>query len=99
MMKPKNPLSDPLKAVLIYSISLALFVTAAGCGKEEKKTPPPMPVTVAPVESETVPIYLDYVGTTDSIQTVDINARVEGFLQKGPSKTGRTSRKGSSYSS
>ncbi|MCA9810049.1 MAG: efflux RND transporter periplasmic adaptor subunit [Candidatus Dadabacteria bacterium] len=82
MMKPKNPLSDPLKAVLIYSISLALFVTAAGCGKEEKKTPPPMPVTVAPVESETVPIYLDYVGTTDSIQTVDINARVEGFLIK-----------------
>ena len=41
-----------------------------------------MPVTVAPVESETVPIYLDYVGTTDSIQTVDINARVEGFLIK-----------------
>ena len=82
MMKRKNPLSDPLKAVLIYSISIALFATAAGCGKEEKKTPPPMPVTVAPVESETVPIYLDYVGTTDSIQTVDINARVEGFLIK-----------------
>ena len=82
MMKRKNPLSDPLKAVLIYSISLALFVMAAGCGKEEKKSSPPMPVTVAPVESETVPIYLDYVGTTDSIQMVDINARVEGFLIK-----------------
>ena len=82
MIKRKNPLSDPLKSVLIYSFSLALFVAAAGCGKDEKKSPPPMPVTVAPVESKTVPIYLDYVGTTDSIQTVDINARVEGFLIK-----------------
>lgn len=82
MIKRKKLFSDPLRAVLIYSFSLALFVTAGGCGKEEKKTPPPMPVTVAPVESETVPIYLDYVGTTDSIQTVDINARVEGFLIK-----------------
>lgn len=82
MIKRTNPLSGPFRAVLIYSFSLALFVSAAGCGKEEKKAPPPMPVTVAPVESETVPIYLDYVGTTDSIQTVDINARVEGFLIK-----------------
>ncbi len=83
MIKRTNPLSGPFRTALIYSFSLALFVSAWGCGKDEKKAaPPPMPVTVAPVESKTVPIYLDYVGTTDSIQTVDINARVEGFLIK-----------------
>jgi len=83
MIKRTNPLSGPFRTALIYSFSLALFISVWGCGKDEKKAaPPPMPVTVAPVESKTVPIYLDYVGTTDSIQTVDINARVEGFLIK-----------------
>ena len=47
-----------------------------------------MPVTVAEVKSQTVPIYLEYVGTTQSIQTVDINARVEGFLVKRAFKDG-----------
>jgi RND family efflux transporter MFP subunit len=94
MTKRTNPLSGPLRAALIYSFSLALFVTAAGCGKDEKKTPPPMPVTVAPVESKTVPIYLDYVGSTDSIQTVDINARVEGFLIKRAFEDGSDVREG-----
>ncbi|MCL4245853.1 MAG: efflux RND transporter periplasmic adaptor subunit, partial [Candidatus Dadabacteria bacterium] len=94
MTKRTNPLSGPLRAALIYSFSLALFVTAAGCGKDEKKATPPMPVTVAPVESKTVPIYLDYVGSTDSIQTVDINARVEGFLIKRAFEDGSDVREG-----
>lgn len=79
---------------LICSFSLALLISAAGCGKEEEKAPPAMPVTVATVKSETVPLYLDYVGATQSIQTVDINARVEGFLIKRAFKDGADVKEG-----
>ena len=76
---------DVLKAASV----LALFViTVTGCGKDEKQAPPALPVTVAEVTTETVPIYLEYVGSTQSIQTVDINARVEGFLVKRAFKDG-----------
>jgi multidrug efflux pump subunit AcrA (membrane-fusion protein) len=37
---------------------------------------------VAAVTQQTVPVYLDYVGTTAAVRSVDIRARVEGFLQK-----------------
>jgi RND family efflux transporter MFP subunit len=37
---------------------------------------------VADVVKETVPVYIDYVGNTVSMKTVDIRARVEGFLDK-----------------
>ena len=39
-----------------------------------------MPVPVAPVVRRTVPIYLDYVGTTQAIRTVTLQAQVTGYL-------------------
>lgn len=80
----RNVLNFLHAAAIIAFIPLAV----TGCGNDEKKAPPPMPVTVAEVKSETVPIYLEYVGTTQSIQTVDINARVEGFLVNRAFKDG-----------
>ena len=45
---------------------------------------PPRPqirqVSVAGATKQTVPVYISYVGLVDSIQTVDIRARVKGFL-------------------
>ena len=83
-MNNRNKITTNSRNVLTIASSLLVLLTllVSGCGKDEKKAPPAMPVTVADVKSETVPIYLDYVGTTQSIQTVDINARVEGFLIK-----------------
>ncbi len=74
-----------LRATSVFAL---LVLTLTGCGKDEKQAPPALPVTVADVTSETVPIYLEYVGTTQSVQTVDINARVEGFLIKRAFKDG-----------
>ena len=76
---------DVLKAASVLAL---LVITVTGCGKDEKQAPPALPVTVAEVTTETVPIYLEYVGSTQSIQTVDINARVEGFLVKRAFKDG-----------
>ncbi|MEQ9617558.1 MAG: efflux RND transporter periplasmic adaptor subunit [Deltaproteobacteria bacterium] len=81
---------------LALSSALVFILTAAlGCGKDdESKTPPAMPVTVAEAKSETVPVYLDYVGVINSIQSVDINARVEGFLIKRAFKDGADVKEG-----
>ena len=65
-------------AFLLTSIFL-IGVTSCGKSDKDKSKPEPL-VTVAQAKSETVPIYLDYVGSLQSIESVDINARVEGFL-------------------
>ncbi|WP_051356873.1 efflux RND transporter periplasmic adaptor subunit [Azorhizobium doebereinerae] len=60
----------------------ALAVLAvAGCNeKNEYVAPPPPTVTVAPALQQPVTRYLELTGNTASINTVDLNARVQGFL-------------------
>src|SRR5258705_2269019 len=41
-----------------------------------------MPVPVALVVRQTVPVYLDYIGTTEAIGTVTLQAQVTGYLAK-----------------
>ncbi|MBT3255962.1 MAG: efflux RND transporter periplasmic adaptor subunit [Deltaproteobacteria bacterium] len=71
---------------IIFLATVTLFATVAlwGCKKEKKQAaaPPPPTVTVEKVVLQTVPIHLKYVATTESIKTVDIRARVEGFLEE-----------------
>ena len=43
-----------------------------------------MPVPVAPVVARTVPVYLDYVGTTEAIRSVTLQARVNGYVVARP---------------
>lgn len=64
-------------AVIMY-ITSTLFLIV-GCERKQEQAAPPV-VTVAKVTQMTVPIYLNYVGTTQSVRSVDIVARVEGFL-------------------
>ena len=51
-------------------------------------------VTVAKVEKKTVPVWIDYVGTTASPRSVDIRARVEGFLMERAFKEGDNVKEG-----
>jgi len=72
------------------------MVLLGGCKKKKEappKTEPPL-VTVAPVELKTVPIHINYVGTITAVKTVDIRARVEGFLEKRLFKEGEDVKKG-----
>src|SRR6266436_5768781 len=41
-----------------------------------------MPVPVELVVRRTVPVYLDYIGTTEAIRTVTLQAQVTGYLAK-----------------
>ena len=66
-------------------LAVALAIAAAvlpGC-QEKKEAPvaPPPDVLVAPVEQKDVPIYSEWVGTTDGNVNAQIRARVRGYLQ------------------
>ena len=41
---------------------------------------PPLPVPVTAVLKETVPVYLDYVGSTEAIRSIAVQAKVTGYL-------------------
>lgn len=64
-----------------WSLGLAAFLT--GCGvRNEYVAPPPPDVTVAsPVQRE-VTEYLEFSGITQPMETVEIRARVKGFLKE-----------------
>jgi len=65
-------------------ISLLLALAAAlACGQRDAAVePPPIEVTVAEVEKAAIPIYLEHVGNTEALKTVEIRARVRGILEK-----------------
>jgi multidrug efflux pump subunit AcrA (membrane-fusion protein) len=70
---------------VVFTVGL-MVIGLLGCGRQqatqEMAAPPPPGVTVAAVTQQTIPIYLDYIGSTAAVRSVDIRARVEGFLQK-----------------
>lgn len=53
---------------------------ALGCGQRDYVEPPPPSVTVTQPLQRPVTDYLEMTGTTVAIETVEIRARVEGFL-------------------
>lgn len=61
--------------------------------KGSQKMPPPM-VTVVPVKKMDVNPPDEYVGHVEAIQTVDLRARVEGFLKQVNFKEGNHVKKG-----
>lgn len=51
-------------------------------------------VPVAVVVNETVPVYLEYLGTTDAIRSVTLEAEVTGYLEKYAARDGADVRRG-----
>ncbi|OYX14712.1 MAG: hypothetical protein B7Z15_03010 [Rhizobiales bacterium 32-66-8] len=80
---------------LTLSLPVVAALALAGC--EEKNTyvaPPPPTVTVATAAAQPVVRYLELTGNTASINTVDLNARVQGFLTDIKYKDGALVKKG-----
>ncbi len=73
------PVSRNPHLVLFLLFFLGLL---PGCGERNQYVEPPPPgVTVSkPLQMDVVD-YLEFTGTTQSVDTVDIRARVQGFLQ------------------
>src|SRR5690348_6469778 len=83
------------KSILAFAagFALAAFIAvflfrAGGTGNAAGSRPPQasqstaIEVPVSPVVKKTVPVYLDYVGTTDAIRAVTLQAQVTGYLVK-----------------
>lgn len=83
------------KAPLILTLGLAL-TTLSACGDQgstgKAKAPAPA-VVVTPVISKPVAASTEFVGQTEAFQSVDLRARVTGFLLKQSFKEGNTVRK------
>jgi RND family efflux transporter MFP subunit len=62
--------------------ALIVFILAAGCKAKKAAAPPPSKVTVKQPEQRTVADYLELSGNTQAINTVQLVARVPGYLEK-----------------
>ncbi|WLD13367.1 efflux RND transporter periplasmic adaptor subunit [Planctellipticum variicoloris] len=69
--------------IRLSGLPLVLAVAVVGCGKPNAYVPPPPPeVTVATPVQRTVTEYLEFTGLTQPMETVEIRARVKGFLKE-----------------
>ena len=74
-----------------------LLLAAVACKEKPAYTPPPPPkVTVAQPVRREVTDYLELTGNTQAINTVQLVARVEGYLEKVFFKDGQLVKKGQS---
>src|SRR2546423_8780914 len=69
-----------------------LVLTTTGCGKKgrpqaEPSQPPAIPVS-HPISDRLVTDFVDFTGRTDAVHSVNIVARVTGYLTKMPFKEG-----------
>lgn len=78
----------------VFGVS-AIAALLGACTEENKYVPPPPPqVTVATPQQQAVTRYLEFTGNTASINSVDLVARVEGFLEAIDYKDGAVMKKG-----
>ena len=90
----RTSLSRILRRSGLVGSCLALLL-AAGCGKEQKAAPPPPPaVVVSEVIRKDVPVYTEWVGTTDGLVNATIQAQVTGYLVKQNYREGELVQKG-----
>ena len=83
MSKVFQPRNACIRRFPLLIAGLALTLGAAACGKAPTSPPPAPPVvTVAAPLQQDVPIKLNYVGTTQAFENVEIRARVQGELEQ-----------------
>lgn len=75
-------------------LALALAATSLACGRNEYQAPPPPQVTVAEPTVQDVTRYAEFTGTTRAVESVEVRARVKGFLQSMEFEPGEMVEKG-----
>ncbi|SIO66836.1 membrane fusion protein, multidrug efflux system [Singulisphaera sp. GP187] len=78
-----NIQSRRLAALACSITSVVVLALVAGCEQGNAYVPPPPPeVTVSHPTQKSVTNYVQYTGTTKAVETVDLRARVRGFLKE-----------------
>jgi membrane fusion protein (multidrug efflux system) len=84
---------DPVE-IAVFRAAVVVALTFSACSKPAPPPPPPPDVVVADVIQKDVPIYAEWVGTTEGNVTAQIRARVQGYLQKRSYDEGTLVREG-----
>ena len=74
--------------VILIFILLATFLPLAGAASPDSKNGPPPLVKVTPIIEQEINPPAEYVGHVEAIQSVEIQARVKGFLEQVNFKEG-----------
>src|SRR6266478_2937779 len=93
----KNILSKPklLIPTIIVAVTVIVGVLIAGrSNKTAQAAPRPLDVEVVRVEQKDVPVYSEWIGTTEGIVNADIKAEVTGYLLRQDYKEGSFVKKG-----
>jgi RND family efflux transporter MFP subunit len=83
----------PARVALIL-MALGPALAACGEGAPKQAAPPPPAVTVARPQQQTVTDFDEYVGRFIAVDSVEIRARVSGYLQKVAFKDGQIVKQG-----
>jgi RND family efflux transporter MFP subunit len=82
-LMPKPAKSQSLTTVaFVLTSTLTAGMVIGGCNpSNEYQAPPPPTVTVSQPIQQDVTEYREFTGTTEAVETVEVRARVEGYLQ------------------
>src|SRR6266446_3055486 len=94
----KNIVSKPKVIIPTIIVAVGMIVgvviIAVRSNKPVQAAPRPLDVEVVRVEQEDVPVYSEWIGTTEGIVNADIKAEVTGYLLKQDYKEGSIVKKG-----
>ncbi len=93
----KHILSKPKLVVPTLMVAIGLIVglvVAVRSSKPAQAAPRPLDVEVVRVEQKDVPVYSEWIGTTEGLVNADIKAEVTGYLLKQDYKEGSFVKKG-----
>lgn len=71
-----------LTPAIVFFLALSLAGCASDAQQKSQAAPPPPPVDVVQVSASDVPIVAEYPAQTYARNTVDVRARVEGYVEK-----------------
>ena len=78
----QNKSTIALRAASLVAFAAVLLAIAGCSGKSGPQAPPPPEVSVIKTVVQAVPVYEEYVGQTEAVDTVEIRARVSGILER-----------------
>ncbi|MGI9279972.1 MAG: efflux RND transporter periplasmic adaptor subunit [Endozoicomonas sp.] len=87
----KSIITNRQRSLLPFGLLVASVLALSGCNqKQEERQMPPPAVSVISVPQEAVGSYKEYVARTEAVNTVELRARVEGFLTQREFIEGQT---------
>jgi RND family efflux transporter MFP subunit len=88
--------SRQFRAAPVWIVPLILTaLVLSGCNrKNEFAAPPPVTVTVTKPVQKAVTDYVEYTGTVEAVESVEVRARVEGYLESIRFKPGARVKQG-----